>query len=115
MALTFVEGADSRQNLGFSGIIQVNTVQPASADYVTGGYLINPASFGLGEIHGMWCIGQAGAALATTFIPVFNKTSGKLQFFGAPATGQALGAALAEVANGTDLSAFKFYIMAFGF
>lgn len=112
MSVTYVEGADSRQNLGFSGIIQANNLSFTASDYTTGGYTINPANWGLGHIHGMWTIAQAGTNLATTVEPRYNKTTGKLQMFG---SGGGSGLALAEVANGFDLSPYTFSIIAYGF
>ena len=112
MSVTYVEGADSRQNLGFSGIIQVNKLNFTASDYVTGGYVINPANWGMGEIHGMWLIAQAGTSLTTTYVLVYNKTSSKLQAF---VTAGTVSLPLTEAANGADLSSFTFYVMAFGF
>ena len=68
MALTHIEAADSRQNLGMSGIIQKNTLTPAAADYPTGGYPINPQNWGMGVIHGLVQLGLHLAA--PTDVPV---------------------------------------------
>lgn len=111
MSITWTTQADSRQNLGFSGIIQPMRMTFGASDYLTGGYAVTPGQFGFGRIHGLWVIAQAGTALATTVELRYNRTSGKIQAFG----GAASGIALAEVANGFDLSAFTFDIIVFGY
>lgn len=54
MAITWIEGADSRQNLGDSGIIQQNTATFSASDYVPGGYPVYAGAFGLSSIRGLW-------------------------------------------------------------
>jgi hypothetical protein len=60
MSITWKEGADTRQNIGFSWIQQENLATFSSSDYVLGGYLVNPAAFGFGVLHGFTVIGTNG-------------------------------------------------------
>jgi hypothetical protein len=108
--MTQTEGGDSRQNLGFSGIIQVNKMQPSLSDYPVGGYSISPSAFGMGELHGMWLIGQGGTA--SNYLWKWNKSTSSLQVYG---SGASAGATLQEIAVGTDLSSGQYYFLGFGF
>lgn len=126
MALTHTEGADSRQNLGFSGIIQINSLQPSVSDYPTGGYFINPNAFGFGEIHGLWLIGVKQSATGTgssvqsgtnyvsgsNYLWQWNKSTSKLQAFG---SGASSGGPFNEVAANTDLSFNTYSFIGYGF
>ena len=52
--ISFKEDADSRQNLGMSGIIQQNTASFGAFDYPAGGYPIYASAFGMSHIRGLW-------------------------------------------------------------
>ena len=113
MALTFIEDAESRQNLGFSGIIQQNKATPASDDYPTGGYLINPQNWGLGFIRGLLIMGMTGTApdYIWQYVPaaatsVTSTYSGNLFAYSALGT---------QVAAATDLSGGSLLLLAYGF
>ena len=121
MALTQVEAADSRQNLGFSGIIQKNTLTPAAADYPTGGYPINPQNWGMGVIHGLIQLGLTGTAsqYVWQYVPAApgaqtTTYSGNLMVFESAANADAA-IPLAQVPAGTDLSGGTALFLAFGF
>lgn len=79
MALTWTEIADTRQNVGFSWITQVNTATPAASDYVTGGYANPFAAFGFGELHGLTFIGFSGTA--GSYIWRWNFSTNKIQVY----------------------------------
>jgi hypothetical protein len=83
----------SRRTLKFNG--------PAS--YVTGGDPVSGAEVGLGQIH-VWpsAVVSNGTASLLTW---HNKTTGKLMYFDM---------AGAEVANGTNLSAYTGYVEIIG-
>lgn len=119
MALSYVEAADSRQNLGFSGIIQFDTITPASADYPTGGYPINPQNWGMGLIHGLIPIAYTGTAATYVwvYVPAASGSvtptyAGNLLVY---ETGAALSGPLAQVAANTDLSGGTVKLLAYGF
>jgi len=113
MALTYTENADSRAHLGPSCIVQENVVQPAAADYPTGGYPINPQNWGMGLISGLVPIAYTGTAVnylwefiqaaAGTATPTF---AGYLYVQSAPGT---------QVAANTDLSGGTVKLRASGF
>lgn len=119
MALSYVEGADSRQNLGMSGIIQHDVVTPAASDYPTGGYPINPQNWGMGVIHGLIPIAHTGTAATYVwvYVPAASGSvtpaySGNLFVY---ETGAAVSGPLAQVAAATDLSGGTVKLLAFGF
>lgn len=93
------------------------TLQPAAADYATGGYAIvsgkavvngaaaNTQNCNLYQINGVIPLGGQGG-----YFPVWNPTTQKLQVLRCQA---AAGPAL-EVPAGTDLSAFAFQLLLYG-
>lgn len=118
MAYQVVKQPDGDLSLGNLRGELVN-LNPAAADYATGGYLIE----GIGETTestgnvGLYKVltaipagGQGG------FVPVWNPTTSKLQIFesAAVAATPAAAAPLAEVAAGTDLSAYSFELLLIG-
>lgn len=123
MALTITEGADSRQDLGFSLIVQFNKLQPGTSDYPAGGYPMYSSSgsatnagqqFGLAFLHGVVPVGFTGTAV--NYIWQFNKGTGKLQVFGiSVATAGATIYTLTEVAANTDLSGGSVTVWTLGF
>lgn len=112
MALTWTRDNDGLQNLGPSGIIIPAQAVPAATDYVTGGYAVSPATFGLGVLRGLMVLGVASAAVTTAYLWQYDPTTGKIQVF---ATGTASGDAFNEVAADTDLSAYTLHVLAYGF
>lgn len=121
MALTYTEAADSRQNLGFSGIIQKDTLQPAAADYPEGGYPINPQNWGMGALHGLVQIGLTGTAAEYVwqYVPAApgaatSTYSGNLKVMQSAANADAA-TPLVEVPAATDLSGGSAMFLAFGF
>lgn len=122
MALTHIEGADSRQNLGFSGIIQKNILTPAAADYPTGGYPINPQNWGMGLLHGLIQLGLTGTAVPYEwqYVPAAPGAqtptySGNLKVFQTLSAVAGTPAPMVEVPAGTDLSGGTAHFLAFGF
>lgn len=114
MALTWKEDADSRQDLGMSGIIQCNVASFAASDYVTGGYPVAPSAFAFGYLRGLIQLAFTGTAYLYSF--KYNAATGKLQAFEA-ITGAASGdpAVETEVPAGTDLSGGTVTFLAYGF
>lgn len=122
MGLTHTEAADCRQNLGFSGIIQKNTLQPAAADYPNGGYPINPQNWGMGAIHGLMQLGLTGTAsqYVWQYVPAAPGAatptySGNLFVYQTTTLGAAGPGPLTQVPAGTDLSGGSAMFMAFGY
>lgn len=112
MALSWTNDYETAQSLGPGGSLFRSTAQPASADYTTGGYTINPAEYGFAQIWGMWLVGaNASAALTTAVVWQYNVELGKLQAF---VTGAASGDPLAETAAATDLSGASYTFLIFG-
>lgn len=108
MAITFTELADTRQNLGFSSIEQINTATFGSSDYVEGGYLVNPSAFGFGLTYGMVVIGQTyttWTSPASSYFWEYDTTTSKLQAF------QGTG----EAANQTNFFGLTLTILGKGF
>jgi hypothetical protein len=113
MALTWTITNDARAHLGFSTIMQPAKAVPASADYVTGGYTILPAVFGFKTLRDLQVTGVTDASTITAFYGFqFNPTLGTLQVF---VTGTAANDAFNEVAASTDLSAYGFQVIAWGY
>ena len=67
MAITWTEDADSRQNLGISGIMQQNTATFGFSDYPVGGYPVYASAFGLSHIRSIIPCGYSGSALGLQF------------------------------------------------
>lgn len=67
MAITWTEGADSRQNLGPSGIMQVNKASFSVSDYPVGGYPIYPSAFGLSHITFLIPVGYGGGGVGAGY------------------------------------------------
>ena len=116
MAITWKEDADSRQNLGASGIIQQNTASFSASDYATGGYLINPQVFGLGLVRGLIPTAYTGTAgiYDWVFVPATTVTptnAGQLQVLVTPSGG----GAMVQASASTDLSGGTVAFLAFGF
>lgn len=80
-----------------------------SGTYDTGGFALSASSFGLRRIHTIIC-NERGAP-ATAFPVQFNSATSKVQMF---ASNGAAPAALAEVANGTNVGSRVFDIIAIG-
>jgi hypothetical protein len=121
MGLTYTEASDSRQNLGMSGIIQKDTLQPAAADYPEGGYPINPQNWGMGALHGLVQLEVTGTAseYVWQYVPAAPaaKTpsyAGNLIVYQSAANADAA-APLSQVPAGTDLSGGTVSFLAFGF
>lgn len=108
MALTWKEDAESRQDLGFSGIIQMNTASFSLSDYTASGYAVNPVAFGLAAIRGLIPIGYTGTAVQYAW--VYNATFKTLEVLQGNGTGP-----LAQVSVGTDLSGGTVRLLAYGF
>lgn len=92
------------------------TAQPAASDYTTGGYAITASELpdfgGLATI--LWVSGTAGPTsttpITTTVTLGWDTFNSKLQAFWIPAIAStpSTAQALAEVANGDDLSGWQF-------
>lgn len=108
--LSITEGADSRQNLGFSGIIQIGKLQPSLSDYPVGGYPIAPSAFGMARLHGMWLIGVNGGA--SNYLWQWQHDTNTLKVFG---TGGGAGQQFNEIAANTNLQPGTYYFIGFGF
>jgi hypothetical protein len=65
MSITWTEDAESRQNLGMSGIIQQNTAVFSASDYVKGGYPVYASYFGLSHIRSLIPCGYAQSGPGT--------------------------------------------------
>jgi hypothetical protein len=117
MALTITHFPDIRAYLGESAVLEVWNLQPAAADYVTGGYPIPAGSFQLGKIVGAVVIGtnSAGATylgqfvLPTTPLTTPQNTINFKVVYSAGAAG-----VFTEVPAGTDLSAISWNVLAWG-
>lgn len=77
--------------------------------YATGGWSLSPSAFGLSVIHTIIC--NERRAPTTAFPVQFNSETSKVQMF---ASNGAAPAALAEVANGTNIGTRTFDIIAIG-
>lgn len=88
--------------------VRIGTVTFDSS-YPTGGESVTAASFGLSEIHKLLVIGTRGSGYIVEYVP----SSGKLKALWVDTTVD--GAALAEVADTTDLSAVVADVIAFGY
>lgn len=106
MPIIWTENADSRQNLGPSGIVQLNSAAFAASDYVTGGYPIAPAAFGLGRITGLFVAGQTGTTEGYIWAYDTSTNPGQLK---------ALTAAGTQTAAGTNFAAGTLTLMAYGY
>ena len=112
MALNIKHFPDIRASVGPSYRIEHAVLQPAAADYISGGYLVTADNVELGKLVGADIVGtnSAGANYNASF--VFPAASLTTAVPPAPAASvllkvtQSAGAAgpLAEVAAGTDLS-----------
>ena len=112
--LTWTEDADSRQDLGPSGIIQKNTATFNLSDYPMGGYPIDPHAFGMARIRSLIPCGMTGAARGWEW--EYNNSQqpiGHLQAYGQNATT----GPLVETASNTDFSANggTLSLLAFGY
>lgn len=116
MAATFTKLLDGDVSLGsWNG--ELMTMQPAAADYPTGGYPIvdgvavvnsggtSSANCDLYRVIGALYIGGCGG-----YRPVYNPATKKIQVFQSAGTA----AADTEVAANTDLSAFTPQFLLFG-
>lgn len=106
MAITWTEDADSRENLGISGIQQQNLANFATSDYATGGYAIAAAAFGLARIRGLYAVGLTGTTEG--WLWQFDSTTKKLKAYGGVTAG-------AEAAANTDFSGGTLTVKAEGF
>ena len=113
MAYTITKTPDGDVSIGnLRG--EIVNLQPAAADYATGGYLIegiggateNAGNVGMDKVLGVIPLGgNFGYTL------VWNPTTSKLEvFWGGPA----LSGVLAQVPAGTDLSALTFLLLLIG-
>lgn len=110
MAYTVTKVSDGDHVLGNYRLEHV-ILQPAAADYATGGYVISgipPSSGNVGITKVGFCIpigGQAG------YVPVWNPATKKLQIWqDSGVLGQ-----LSEVPAATDLSALAFNLWVIGY
>lgn len=67
MSITWTEDADSRQNLGISGIQQQNSAAFSLSDYPSGGYPVYASAFGLSHIRSLIPVAYTGTALGLVF------------------------------------------------
>lgn len=113
MAYTVKKNADGDVSLG-SLRAEIVTLQPAAADYATGGYLIqgiggtteNTGNVGMDKVLGVLPMGgNMGYQL------IWNQATSKLQVWW---TGPAFSGVLAQVPAGTDLSALAFQLLVIG-
>lgn len=110
MPYTVTKGNDGDDVWGRHRLEHV-VLQPAAADYATGGYALSgipPSSgnVGITKIGYVIPVGGQGG-----YVPVWNLTTSKLQVFQqSAATG-----ALTEVPAATDLSAFAFNLLVVGY
>jgi|SRR5579863_2056645 len=114
MAIIWTEAADSRQNLGPSGIIQENVANFGASDYPAGGYPTPPAAFGMGRIRALIPCAYTGAALG--YVWEYDNTIqpiGRLRVYQQNGTT----GALVETASNTDFSASggSVRLLAFGY
>lgn len=111
MAITWTEDTDSRVNLGPGAIQQQNTATFGASDYVTGGYLVLPAAFGLARIRGAIVVGQNGNALGYDW--QYNSSASNL----IPYQQSASNGPLVQTASNTDFSGNggSLKVLAFGF
>jgi hypothetical protein len=65
MSITWTEGADSRAMLGPENMQQQNKAAFGTSDYVTGGYPVYPAAFGLSKIRALIPVGFSSTAAGT--------------------------------------------------
>lgn len=127
MALTIVGIPDARWYLGPS--LQAKLIQftPGAADYVQpSGYAVTAeqCEFGNGHIYGAIQVNQEYSASSAPMYQV-NLPSGSYGTSPSPSTTQfnvsaywqsgANAALLEEVANGTDLSAYPFWLLVLGY
>lgn len=113
MAYTIKRNADGDVSLGnLRG--EIVTLQPAAADYATGGYLIqgiggateNSGNVGLDKVLGVLPLGGN-----LGYVLIWNPATNKLQVWW---TGPALSGVLAQVPAATDLSALSFQLLVIG-
>lgn len=115
MAATFTEVADSRQNLGMSGILAVVNVSFAATDYPTGGYPLVPANVGgMSRIIGATVIGLTSTALGWNW-QVNSATSTTTKTLIAYGTGAAAGAVGQQAAAATDFSGGTVRLLVYGY
>lgn len=107
--LNWTEDADSRMDLGPSGIIQKNVATFNLSDYPKGGYPINPQAFGMSRIRALIPCAFTGAAEGYEWeYDVSSQPIGTLKALTGPVT---------ETASNTDFSANNGSIglLAFGY
>lgn len=111
MAITWTENADSRVMLGPGAISQQNTANFGASDYVTGGYFVNPAAFGLGRIRGIVVVNANGNALG--YLWEYNSSASNLMAYQQSASN----GPFAQTASNTDFSGNggSLGLLAFGF
>lgn len=79
MAISWVEDADSRQNLGPSGIEQEDVASFGLSDYATGGYAVAANAFGLARIRSLVPCGFTGTTEGYTWL--YDTATGKLKAY----------------------------------
>lgn len=112
MAYKITKLPDGDVSLGNLRAEQI-TLKPAADDYATGGYLVegiggateDSGNVGLDKVLGVIPYGGQGG-----YVPVWNPATSKLQVFQSAGTLDPL----TEVPAATDLSAYTFYLLAFG-
>jgi hypothetical protein len=114
MSITWTEIADSRGNLGPSLVTQSNKATFNVSDYPTGGYPVNPQTYGMVRINDLIPSGYTGAARG--FVFQYDKTTqptGNLKVYEQNGTT----GALVETASNTDFSASNgsVQLLAFGY
>lgn len=108
MALTATINAQQSNVTGSQRVVTAKLQFDNS--YPTGGYAVLPKAFGLAGVHRMAIEPSVDASSATSFIPRYNPTTGKVSVFKSNGTTN-----LIEVTNGTDLSAQSAISAVFGF
>jgi hypothetical protein len=101
MAAVFTNKLDSNDVWGKHRVI-VTTMATAGSDYVTGGFAVTPAQFGMRQIYGMDPIG--GNAAGGAYMAAYNNSTGKVQLFNPTNTTPSVGPAV-EVSNGGGVAA----------
>ena len=111
MALTVTQSTIHPKDVWGDLPIAIVTATPAASDYPTGGYALTPGTgIPLGTpIFGVFTLGDTGGT--TGVYLKWNTSTSLLQAFG---TGPTSTGPLAEVASGTNLSAFTFTLLIVG-
>lgn len=123
MAITWTEDADSRQNLGISGILQQNSAAFGASDYAKGGYPVYASAFGLSHIRSLipcaysaYGPGTPGGYVWQYIKPaVSGPAATNPGFLVALEQNASASNSLAEVAAGTNFNGGTLDALAFGY